>query len=190
MSVSLDTSHGKITIQLFWRECPRTCRNFVELSKSGYYDGLLFHRLIPDFITQTGDPFGDGTGGESIYGPTFEDEIVAKLSHDSRGIVAMANAGRNTNSSQFFITFRPCPHLDGKHTVFGKVVEGMSVVDEIQLVKTDKKKKPVKPIKIFAANVEHDPWEGEKLPSGAAIPEKPLVKQKTKILSKEQCVIQ
>eukprot|EP00959_Pyramimonas_sp_CCMP1952_P104374 2181443-Pyramimonas_sp.AAC.2 len=93
-------------------------------------------------MAQTGDPFGDGTGGESIYGPTFEDEIVAKLSHDSRGIVAMANAGRNTNSSQFFITFRPCPHLDGKHTVFGRVTEGMSVVDEIQLVKIDKKKKP------------------------------------------------
>eukprot|EP00976_Prorocentrum_cordatum_P114879 1195913-Prorocentrum_minimum.AAC.16 len=141
-------------------------------------------------MAQTGDPFGDGTGGESIYGPTFEDEIVAKLSHDSRGIVAMANAGRNTNSSQFFITFRPCPHLDGKHTVFGRVTEGMSVVDEIQLVKIDKKKKPVKPIKIFAANVDHDPWEGEKLPSGASIPDKPLVKQKSKMLSKEQCVLQ
>mmetsp|Transcript_12379 Transcript_12379/g.23660 ORF Transcript_12379/g.23660 Transcript_12379/m.23660 type:complete len:205 (-) Transcript_12379:730-1344(-) len=176
MSVSIVTSHGTFMVELFWRECPRTCRNFVELCKSGYYDGIIFHRLIPDFMFQTGDPYGDGTGGESIYGPTFDDEIQARLSHDSPGILSMANAGRNTNSSQFFITFRPCPHLDGKHTVFGKVMDGMAVVDEIQLVKVDKKKKPKTPIKIFATNVSNDPWAGEDLPAGCYIPEKPLVK--------------
>eukprot|EP00238_Polyblepharides_amylifera_P000067 CAMPEP_0196570532 /NCGR_PEP_ID=MMETSP1081-20130531/650_1 /TAXON_ID=36882 /ORGANISM="Pyramimonas amylifera, Strain CCMP720" /LENGTH=192 /DNA_ID=CAMNT_0041887029 /DNA_START=67 /DNA_END=645 /DNA_ORIENTATION=- len=192
MSVSIVTSHGTFSVEVFWRECPRTCRNFLELCKNGYYDGVIFHRLIPDFMCQTGDPFGDGTGGESIYGTTFDDEIVARLSHDSKGTLSMANAGRNTNSSQFFVTFRQCPHLDGKHTVFGRVVDGLAVIDEIQLVKTDKKKRPVKPIKIFATNVTHDPWAGEELPSGAVIPEKPLIKNKNKnkLKAKEQCVLQ
>jgi cyclophilin family peptidyl-prolyl cis-trans isomerase len=191
MSVSIVTSHGTFLIQLFYRECPKTCRNFVELSKSGYYDGVLIHRLIPDYMAQTGDPYGDGTGGESIYGPTFEDEILGRLSHDVKGIVAMANAGRNTNSSQFFITFRPCPHLDGKHTVFGKVVEGIHVIDDIQMLKTDKKQKPLKPVTIFSATVVEDPWKGEKLPSDCSIPEKPLVKKKTTAKKvKEQCLLQ
>eukprot|EP00899_Mesostigma_viride_P022642 jgi/Mesvir1/3562/Mv12028-RA.1 len=188
MSVQLVTSHGTLTINLFYKECPRTCRNFIELSKHGYYDGIIFHRLIQDFMCQAGDPFGDGSGGESIYGPTFDDEISAKLGHDAKGIVSMANAGRNTNSSQFFISFKQCPHLDGKHTVFGKLTDDcLDVLDEIQLVKT-KNKRPVKPIKIFAANVIFDPWAGEPLPPGAAIPEKPLVK--TKKGGKEQCVLQ
>ncbi|KAK3243303.1 hypothetical protein CYMTET_47034 [Cymbomonas tetramitiformis] len=193
MSVTIITSHGDFKIELFWRDCPRTCRNFIELCKHGYYDGVVFHRLISDFMCQTGDPYGDGTGGESIYGPTFADEIVARLSHKTKGVVSMANAGRNTNSSQFFVTFRPCPHLDGKHTVFGEVTEGIAVIDEIQLVKTDKKKRPVKTIKIFATNVEHDPWAGEELPEGCSLPEKPLVKQNKRKgvkAAKEQCVVQ
>eukprot|EP00462_Mataza_sp_D1_P002977 CAMPEP_0175103080 /NCGR_PEP_ID=MMETSP0086_2-20121207/8852_1 /TAXON_ID=136419 /ORGANISM="Unknown Unknown, Strain D1" /LENGTH=137 /DNA_ID=CAMNT_0016378079 /DNA_START=60 /DNA_END=469 /DNA_ORIENTATION=- len=137
MSVKLITSHGTMNVILYHKECPRTCRNFVELCYHGYYDGVLFHRVIPEFVAQTGDPYGDGHGGESIYGPYFDDEIVAKLSHDRRGIVSMANAGRNTNSSQFFITFKTAPHLDGKHTVFGYLTdETVGCLDDIEVVKT------------------------------------------------------
>lgn len=119
MSVLLNTTFGPIKIELYHREAPKTCRNFIELCKHGYYDGVLFYvcntrkdltywsqRVAKDFMCQTGDPLGDGTGGQSIYGGPFEDEISGKLSHDSPGIVSMANAGRNTNTSQFFITFR------------------------------------------------------------------------------------
>mmetsp|Transcript_37016 Transcript_37016/g.59933 ORF Transcript_37016/g.59933 Transcript_37016/m.59933 type:complete len:189 (-) Transcript_37016:191-757(-) len=188
MSVLLNTTHGAITVKLFCKETPRTSRNFIELSKSGYYDGVIFHRVIPDFMCQSGDPLGDGTGGESIYGPTFEDEITAKLSHDRKGVISMANAGRNTNSSQFFFTFRQCPHLDGKHTVFGYVTdESLPVLDEIQSVRTDKNNRPIKDVKIFTSEVIDDPWDGEPLPPGAAVPEKPLIKEKAK---KEQCVLQ
>eukprot|EP00033_Pygsuia_biforma_P002137 GCRY01002372.1.p1 GENE.GCRY01002372.1~~GCRY01002372.1.p1 ORF type:complete len:187 (+),score=13.57 GCRY01002372.1:223-783(+) len=176
MSVTLNTSFGVIQINLFYHECPKTCRNFIELAKSGYYDGLLFHRVVPEFMCQTGDPFGDGTGGESIYGGVFDDEISAKLSHSGPGIVSMANCGvRNTNSSQFFITFRQCPHLDGKHTVFGQVEEScFTVLQDFQTVKT-KNKKPIKPVKLFSAEVTFDPFENQPLPSGASIPEKPLI---------------
>eukprot|EP00002_Diphylleia_rotans_P022736 TRINITY_DN4461_c0_g1_i1.p1 TRINITY_DN4461_c0_g1~~TRINITY_DN4461_c0_g1_i1.p1 ORF type:complete len:187 (-),score=44.42 TRINITY_DN4461_c0_g1_i1:453-1013(-) len=186
MSVQLNTTFGPLVIKLHHRETPRTCRNFIELSKSGYYDGVIFHRVIRDFMCQTGDPLGNGTGGESIYGPVFDDEITAKLSHDRKGIVSMANAGRNTNSSQFFITFKECPHLDSKHTVFGYVSqESLDLLDEIQSVQT-KHKKPVKPIKIFTAQVLEDPWAGQPLPSGAAIPDKPLVQQG----GQEKCILQ
>lgn len=186
MSVQLDTSHGAITIRLYCKETPRTCRNFIELAKHGYYDGVIFHRVVPDFVAQTGDPYGDGRGGESIYGPYFDDEISAKLSHDRKGIVAMANAGRNTNSSQFFFTFKECPHLDGKHTVFGYVTDdSLSVLDDIQIVKcSSKNQRPVNPIKIFSAQVLENPWADEPLPPNSAIPEKPLVQDKKK------CVIQ
>lgn len=184
MSVRLETSHGPIDIRLFTKETPRTCRNFIELAKHGYYDGIIFHRVVPDFVAQTGDPYGDGRGGESIYGPYFDDEISAKLSHDKKGIVSMANAGRNTNSSQFFLTFKDCPHLDGKHTVFGYVTdECLSVLDDIQVVKC-KNKKPVEPVKIFTAQVIDNPWADDELPAGAVIPEKPLVQEKKK------CIIQ
>jgi len=180
MSVKLVTSHGTLNINLYWKETPKTCRNFIELCKHGYYDGVIFHRVIPDFVCQTGDPYGDGRGGESIYGPYFEDEIVAKLSHDSKGIVSMANAGRNTNSSQFFVTFRPVPHLDGKHTVFGAVSEDtQAVLDDIAVVKT-KNKKPVVPVKIFTAQVVENPWHNQPLPAGCNIPEKPLINDKGK----------
>mmetsp|Transcript_19821 Transcript_19821/g.63048 ORF Transcript_19821/g.63048 Transcript_19821/m.63048 type:complete len:209 (-) Transcript_19821:187-813(-) len=170
MSVTLVTSHGDITIDLFHRDTPRTSRNFIELARHGYYDGLLVHRIVQDFIMQAGDPSGDGTGGESIYGRHFNDEILGRLGHGAKGMVGMANSGRNTNGSQFFITFNECSHLDGRHTVFGRVVEGLDVVDYIQLVKVDKKGKPIKPVKIFTAHVNEDPWEGQPLPEGARLP--------------------
>ena len=106
-------------------QTPITCENFINLAKSGYYDGTTFHRVIPGFMVQGGDPTGTGAGGP---GYQFEDEFVSSLKHDSEGILSMANAGPGTNGSQFFITHAPTPHLDGAHTVFGKVISGMDVV--------------------------------------------------------------
>ena len=123
---------GAITIQLFAAEAPVTVNNFVFLAREGYYDGVTFHRVIPGFMAQGGDPSGSGSGGP---GYQFDDEFHPSLRHDSPGILSMANAGqrggRGTNGSQFFITFAPTPHLDNRHSVFGKVVDGMDVVNAI-----------------------------------------------------------
>lgn len=128
-SAVMHTDQGDITIQLFAKETPKTVNNFVFLSKEGFYDGVIFHRVIKDFMAQGGDPTGTGRGGP---GYNFEDEFNPKLKHDKPGVLSMANAGRNTNGSQFFITHVPTPWLDFKHTVFGKVIEGMDVVLSIQ----------------------------------------------------------
>jgi peptidyl-prolyl cis-trans isomerase B (cyclophilin B) len=124
----IHTDKGDIELQLFAERAPRTVENFVTLTQKGFYDGLTFHRVIPDFMIQGGCPEGTGTGGP---GYTFEDEFHPELKHDSAGILSMANAGPNTNGSQFFITHVPCPWLDGKHAVFGKVLAGQEVVDQI-----------------------------------------------------------
>ncbi len=126
---SIETSRGTIKLQLFVEEAPRTCANFEKLARSGFYDNLKFHRVIADFMIQTGCPQGTGRGGP---GYTFEDEFHPRLKHDGPGVLSMANAGPNTNGSQFFITHTATPWLDGKHSVFGKVVEGQDVVDAIQ----------------------------------------------------------
>ncbi|KAJ9519185.1 hypothetical protein QJQ45_007742 [Haematococcus lacustris] len=140
---------GDITIKLFPDECPRTVENFTTHAKNGYYDGLLFHRVVKGFMIQTGDPLGDGTGGESIWGGEFEDEFNKTLRHDRPGILSMANCGPNTNGSQFFITTTPCSWLDNKHTVFGRVTKGMDVVQAIEKAKVDKKTdKPFEDIKM------------------------------------------
>jgi peptidyl-prolyl cis-trans isomerase-like 1 len=117
--------------ELYWDEAPKTCRNFAELAKRGYYNRTVFHRLIRDFMVQGGDPTGTGRGGESIYGGKFQDELTPKLKHTGAGILSMANAGPNTNGSQFFITLAPAPHLDGKHTIFGRVSKGMQTLAKI-----------------------------------------------------------
>ena len=119
---------GKVKIELYADKTPKTVQNFIDLSNSGFYDGLIFHRVIPGFMAQTGDPDGTGTGGP---GYTFEDEFHPSLSHDSEGILSMANRGPNTNGSQFFITYAPTPHLDNMHSVFGKVIEGQDLIDAI-----------------------------------------------------------
>ncbi|KFM27726.1 Peptidylprolyl isomerase domain and WD repeat-containing protein 1 [Auxenochlorella protothecoides] len=138
---------------LFPDECPRTVENFTTHARNGYYDGVLFHRVIKGFMLQTGDPLGDGTGGESIWGGEFEDEISRNLRHDRPFTLSMANAGPNTNGSQFFITTAATPWLDGKHTVFGRVVKGMDVVVSIEKCKTHPKTdKPFDDIRII--NVE------------------------------------
>eukprot|EP00026_Physarum_polycephalum_P017138 Phypoly_transcript_18251.p1 GENE.Phypoly_transcript_18251~~Phypoly_transcript_18251.p1 ORF type:complete len:186 (+),score=9.85 Phypoly_transcript_18251:157-714(+) len=180
MSVTLNTTFGPITIELFVRDTPLTCRNFLELCKAGYYDGCIFHRVIPGYIAQTGDPSGKGTGGESIYGPTFNDEISAKLSHSTPGIVSMANGGTmNSNSSQFFFTFKQNPYYDGKYTVFGKVSkECLDVLHQFEVIRIARNKKPLKPVKIFSTEVANDPWQDQPLPHGSKIPEKPLLSSK------------
>lgn len=121
----LHTDKGEIKIQLFNERTPKTVNNFVFLSQAGYYDGVIFHRVIDDFMAQTGDPTGTGRSGP---GYSFGDEFHQDLKHDKPGVVSMANAGPNTNGSQFFITHVPTPWLDGKHSVFGEVVEGLDVL--------------------------------------------------------------
>lgn len=125
----IETEKGPIMLELFPEKTPITCENFEKLANSGFYDGLSFHRVIDDFMIQGGCPKGTGTGGP---GYTFEDEFCEELTHSGPGILSMANAGPNTNGSQFFITHVPCPWLDGKHTVFGKVISGQNVVDAIE----------------------------------------------------------
>ena len=187
MAVTLVTSHGELPIRLEWRQAPRTARNFIELCRSGYYDGCLVHRVVPGFTAQTGDPLGDGSGGESIYGSVFDDEISARLSHAEAGVVSMANAGRNSNGSQFFVTLGAAQHLDGKHTVFGAVdsAAGREVLDDIAGAKLDSKNRPMDEIKIFTALIRENPWEGEPLPDGAALPEKPLVADKKGVCNQQ-----
>ncbi|KAF8654001.1 hypothetical protein HU200_062143 [Digitaria exilis] len=166
--VTLETSMGGITFEMYYKHAPKTCRNFVELARRGYYDNVIFHRIIKvssllsfaleDFIVQGGDPTGTGRGGESIYGAKFEDEIKSELKHTGAGILSMANAGPNTNGSQFFITLAPCQSLDGKarhfgslfntinmisivpgkHTIFGRVCRGMEIVKRLGSVQTNK----------------------------------------------------
>jgi Peptidyl-prolyl cis-trans isomerase (rotamase) - cyclophilin family len=139
MSVAiLHTNHGAIAVELFDDDAPKTVENFTKLARDGFYDGVIFHRVIPDFMIQGGDPTGTGSGGP---GYTFEDEF-----NDNkivRGALAMANAGPNTNGSQFFIvTTEAASWLDGKHTVFGRVTDGMDVVDTISALETDARDRP------------------------------------------------
>ncbi|MBC7258531.1 MAG: peptidylprolyl isomerase [Chloroflexi bacterium] len=124
----LKTEKGDIRIQLFADKAPKTVNNFVFLARQGFYDNTTFHRVIPGFMAQGGDPTGTGSGGP---GYQFADEFHPDLKHDSEGILSMANAGPNTNGSQFFITYAPQPHLDGHHAVFGKVVSGMDVLQAL-----------------------------------------------------------
>ena len=127
--VTLQTSKGDIKLELYASQTPKTVANFANLVQRGFYDGIVFHRVIGDFMIQGGDPTGTGRGGP---GYQFADEIVAELKHDGPGVLSMANAGPNTNGSQFFITHVATPHLDGKHTVFGRVVQGQDVANSIR----------------------------------------------------------
>ena len=140
----LNTSEGAVELELFAEDAPRTVENFTKLARDGFYDGLVFHRVLPDFMIQSGCPRGDGTGGP---GYQFDDEPSEH--HVVQGALAMANAGPNTNGSQFFIvTADACPWLDGKHTVFGRVTDGMDVVDAMSDVERDARDKPVDPVVI------------------------------------------
>jgi len=151
----IETNMGIIEIELFADQTPKTVENFVGLADSGYYNGVIFHRVIPDFMIQGGDPTGTGRGGESIWGKKFEDEIVPSLVFENPGILAMANSGPNTNGSQFFITVAPTTWLDGNHTIFGQVIEGMDVVYTISKVPTSKPgDKPLEPVVMESVKIE------------------------------------
>lgn len=157
--VRITTNFGQLNIELYCDMVPKTCENFLKHCKNGYYNGSKFHRMIRNFVLQGGDPTGTGTGGESIWGGMFKDELKPNLQHTGRGVLSMANSGPNTNKSQFFITFRSAHHLDGKHAVFGKVVGGIASLDEMEKIETDKKDRPKKDIIIEECKVFFDPYE-------------------------------
>lgn len=144
---------GSITVELYTNHAPKTCQNFSTLVSRNYYNNTIFHRIIPDFMIQGGDPTGTGRGGSSIFGEKFEDEIKPDLKHSGAGILSMANSGPNTNGSQFFITLAPTPWLDGKHTIFGRVKSGMKIVQRMGLVKTGAEDKPVEEVKIVSGEI-------------------------------------
>lgn len=151
--MELHTTIGSFEVELYTDHAPKTCKNFIELSKRGYYNGTPFHRVIRDFMIQGGDPTGTGRGGESVFGRKFEDELHKELHHTGAGILSMANSGPNTNGSQFFITLAPCPHLDGKHTIFGRVCSGMGTIQRLGNIQTDSHDKPVGEVKIITAKL-------------------------------------
>jgi len=148
---NFETSMGNFTIELFEQQAPKTVENFVKLAEKKFYDGVIFHRVIDGFMIQGGDPTGTGRGGP---GYQFADEFHPQLKHTSEGILSMANAGPNTNGSQFFITLTATPHLDGKHAVFGKVVEGMDVVKKIGKTPTKAGDRPVADVVMKAVRIE------------------------------------
>lgn len=152
---TIKTNMGNIEIELFEKQAPKTVENFVGLAEKGYYKNVIFHRVINNFMIQGGDPTGTGRGGESLWGGKFEDEIDSSLTFDAPGYLAMANAGPNTNGSQFFITTIPTPWLNGKHTIFGKVINGMDVVNKIDKTPTAKPyDRPVKDVVMEEITVE------------------------------------
>ncbi len=144
-SADIQTNQGTITVELFAEDAPITVNNFAFLAQQGFYDSGVFHRVIPGFMIQGGDPTGTGTGGP---GYRFQDEVVPSLVFDSAGILAMANSGPNTNGSQFFITVAPTPHLTGNHTIFGRVTSGQEVVDAIANARRDRTDRPLEEVVI------------------------------------------
>ena len=163
-----DTTLGQFTVELFEQQAPKTVANFIGLAEGSKewkhpgtgqkhtkpsYDGIVFHRVISGFVIQGGDPLGKGYGGP---GYQFEDEFHRDLRHDRAGMLSMANAGPNTNGSQFFITLGPTPHLDGRHSIFGAVTSGMDVVEKIGQVKTDRDDRPTTPVVINKITIERD----------------------------------
>ncbi|XP_065073432.1 RING-type E3 ubiquitin-protein ligase PPIL2 [Ochlerotatus camptorhynchus] len=153
------TNFGALNLELYCDQVPKTCENFLKHCQTGYYNGCMFHRSIRNFMIQGGDPTGVGNGGSSIWGKKFADEIRPNLSHSGRGILSMANSGPNTNGSQFFITYRSCRHLDGKHTIFGKLVGGLEVLTEMERVEVDNKDRPIENIFIQRVQVFVDPFQ-------------------------------
>ena len=151
---NIKTTMGDIGIELFPREAPKTVENFVELAKKEYYNEVIFHRVIENFMIQGGDPTGTGRGGESAWGGKFKDEFSPNLAFDQAGLLAMANAGPGTNGSQFFITLAPTTWLNNHHTIFGKVVSGIDVVNAIGITKT-KNDRPVTDIIIKEVVIEN-----------------------------------
>ena len=171
--VQLVTNFGPLNFELHCQYVPKTCENFLKHCASGYYDGTIFHRSIRNFMIKGGDPTGTGTGGKAAFGDgeAFKDEFgpPGKLSHSERGILSMANSGKDTNKSQFFITYKSCPHLDKKHSVFGKVVGGMANLMKMEKVAVGKKDRPLEEIKVISVKVFEDPFEKLKVAEQQAI---------------------
>ena len=154
--IVFETNKGVIEIELFTDVAPKACANILGLIKKGYYDGLIFHRVIKEFMIQGGDPTGTGTGGESLWGENFQDEFNPSVVFDRKGLLAMANAGPNTNGSQFFITTVPTQWLDMKHTLFGEVISGYDVVERIEETEVDSYDKPLEDQKIIKAYIKQE----------------------------------
>jgi cyclophilin family peptidyl-prolyl cis-trans isomerase len=146
-----DTNHGTFRVELFEDKAPLTTKNFIDLAEKNFFDGLIFHRVIPGFMIQGGDPNGTGTGGP---GYKIKDEFHRELHHDSPGVLSMANAGPNSGGSQFFITLAATPWLDGKHAIFGKVIEGMDVVDAIGTTATGRQDRPLEEVTMKTVRIE------------------------------------
>jgi len=144
----IETNQGDIEVTLKPEVAPKAVENFMTHSKNGYYNDTIFHRVIKDFMIQGGDPKGNGTGGESIWGAEFEDEFDPAVSFNKAGLLAMANRGPKTNGSQFFITTAPTPWLDQRHTIFGEVTSGYDVVEKIQNIETNTSDRPLEEVKI------------------------------------------
>ena len=147
----INTTMGTMKVKLFYKKAPQTVSNFVTLAQKGFYNGIIFHRVIPNFMIQTGDPDGNGTGGP---GYAFGDEFDPSLKHSKPGMLSMANSGPNTNGSQFFITVAPTPHLDNRHSVFGEVISGYDIAEKISKVDRDARDKPKKEVKIKTITIE------------------------------------
>jgi peptidylprolyl isomerase len=158
--IVLETTQGNIEIRLMPDVAPKATENFVKLAESKYYDGLTFHRVIKDFMIQGGDPKGNGTGGQSVWGKPFADEFNVDVTFSKPGLLAMANSGPNSNGSQFFITTVPTPWLNNRHTIFGEVIKGQDVVAKIENVQKGPGDRPLEPQKIIKAYVKN--------PEGAA----------------------
>ncbi|WP_304143894.1 peptidylprolyl isomerase [Ignavibacterium album] len=158
----IQTNMGTIELELYADKTPKTVENFVGLANKGYYNGVIFHRVIDNFMIQGGDPTGTGRGGLSLWGGKFEDEFVPELKHNGAGVLSMANAGPNTNGSQFFITLKETPWLDGRHTVFGRVIKGMDVVQAIGKVPTNQQDRPLKDVVMEKVTIEKRPKQSPK----------------------------
>ena len=158
--VVLHTSVGPLDVELWGKEAPRACRNFVQLCLEGYYDGVIFHRVIKDFMAQTGDPTGTGRGGESIYGECFKDEFHGRLRFTHRGLLGMASTGPDTNGSQFFVTLDRCEWLDRKHTIFGKVTgHSLYNLPRFNDLEVDESDRPTYPPRIERTEVLLEPFD-------------------------------
>ncbi|KAF9648731.1 cyclophilin-like protein, partial [Thelephora ganbajun] len=157
-SVTLHTTLGDLKIEVFCEAMPKAAENFLALCASNYYDGCIFHRNIKNFMIQTGDPTGAGKGGQSIWAKPFEDEIRSTIKFNARGMLAMANSGPDTNKSQFFITYGKQPHLDGRYSIFGKVIDGAdSTLDAMERVPVNNKNRPLNEIRLTNVTIHANP---------------------------------
>lgn len=153
-TATIETTQGTFTVRLLCDVAPKACENFIALAEKGYYNDIIFHRVIKGFMIQGGDPTGTGTGGQSIWGKTFEDEYSPKARFDRPGMLAMANRGPSTNGSQFFITTAPTAWLNNRHTIFGEISDGMPTIQKIENAPTDGRDKPLTPIKILKITIK------------------------------------